>query len=111
MNAINAFRESWTPTGESYSLKVITDWLKEHNKEFFYSDPVNEVAYNHTGICLYFTRCTISIQTSERICGVMFAETAIMREGTITDKILHETPEDVFDYLKQYVVVDNSDQC
>ena len=88
---------------ESYSLKIVTEWLKEKNIPFKYSDQslLSDCLYN-TGVMIDIGETKISIQTHPVIAGWAFAET-LMKNDMLSD-VRHKNPEDLFSYLSKLIV-------
>lgn len=95
--------------GESYSLRKITNWLKQNN--------INDYIYTSSGFCLYETGIRVkindtydvSIQTNPTVAGSAFCETALINNqiGDIEyneklgydDVIKHPEQEDLFNHI------------
>lgn len=97
---------------ETYSLRIITDWLKKKNINYKYSDggisrfPSLEL-YHH-GIKINVKnndnnnfKKEMSIQTNHLIAGCAFAETLLLSD-IMSDK-KHKTPEDLFKYIVSFL--------
>ena len=85
---------------ETYSLQLVTSWLKDHNIQFIYSSPIIEhmPLYQH-GIKIIYKNTYISIQTHPAIAECAFAESLILNDYS-EDAIKHETPNDLFVYIR-----------
>jgi len=101
--------------GESYSLRKITNWLKENN--------LNDYAYTQNGGDLFFSMYStgirvklndtysISIQTNPVIAGPAFCETMLINNISkkleynnnlgYSDVIRHMEQNDVFDHITE----------
>ena len=91
---------------ETYSLNIITKWLKENNLNYIYSSSSavsNCLVYEH-GVTLILNNLKVSIQTHPLIAGWSFAET--LKQNDITSDIRHETPEKLFEYLNKIILED-----
>lgn len=86
-------------TNETYSLSIITRWLKNKNIEYKYCQGrVLGMYLYETGIAIKIKDETISIQTHPMIAGCSFAETLI-RSNMLSDT-RHATPEDLFKFIE-----------
>ena len=100
---------------ETYSLRIITDWLKKKNISYKYNNggsmyPSLEI-YNHgINVKLHKTfennenneKITeLSIQTNHIIAGWAFAET-LLRYDMLSDT-RHANPEDLFKYISNFL--------
>ena len=94
---------------ETYSLKVITDWLKHKNISYKYaSSPIDRVCMYQHGIRVSFPTFELSIQTHPAIAGPAFVET--LRMDNMLSDTRHATPEIFFEFLNELLtteVVDN----
>jgi len=84
---------------ETYSLQVITTWLKQKNITFTYSSSSVDMLglYEH-GIRIPIKNYHLSIQTHPTIAGPAFAET--LKTNNIMSDQRHSTPEDLFNYIE-----------
>lgn len=84
---------------DTYSLSIITTWLKEKNIPFTYCNGggVGFMFYNH-GLRISIKNDTLSVQTHPNITGWAFAETLLL--SNMRDETRHKTPEDLFTYIK-----------
>jgi hypothetical protein len=84
---------------ETYSLNIITRWLKSKKIEYKYcqSSMLGMYLYQ-SGIEIKIKDETISIQTHPMIAGCAFAETLI-RSDMMSDT-RHATPEDLFKFIE-----------
>jgi hypothetical protein len=84
---------------ETYSLRIITEWLTSNNISYIYrSSGVDPIRIYEHGIQIRIPGDrTLSIQTHPSVAGWAFAETLI------TDDMLnekrHKTPDDLFEYI------------
>lgn len=96
----------------TYSLRLVTEFLKSKNIPFVYvNSKVGLFCYNHgCQIQLCNNKYKMSIQTHPLICGVSFAETAILDNngGYALDKfnygddvMRHDTPDKLFEHIMQ----------
>lgn len=110
MSGSNFFREEETSEDEqkydiqereTYSLSIITAWLKEKNIPFNYAQAslgMLSSIYNH-GIRINIKdNDVLSIQTHPDVAGWAFAET-LVRSNMLSD-IRHETPEKLFEFIE-----------
>jgi hypothetical protein len=80
---------------ETYSLNIITSWLKDKNIEFKYSSaPVDRF-----GIRIIFPTFNLSVQTHPMVAGWTFAET--LKTNDMLNETRHATPEKLFDYIEE----------
>jgi len=98
--------------GETYSLRVVTEFLRQNNIEFDYSNARvgGTNFYDHGCRIKIDDRYSISVQTHPSIAGNSFAETAlqdmiskqIVYDGTYGYDAVkqHDTPEDLFQHLR-----------
>lgn len=85
---------------ETYSLSLITSWLKEKNKEFKYSSaPVDRFGIYEHGIRISFPSFSLSVQTHPKVTGWAFAET--LKSDDTINETRHPTPEKLFEYLEE----------
>ena len=91
-------------TNETYSLNIITRWLKSKKIEYKYcqSRVVGMYLLYQTGIEIKVKDESISIQTHPMIAGWAFAETLI-RSNMLSDT-RHATPEDLFKFIESLMV-------
>ena len=98
--------------GETYSLQLITKYLKSENIPFKYSNAgVGFGICNHGCRVIFNDTYNLSIQTHPDVTGSSFAETAlqnqttkqIMYDGTFGyhDVKRWNTPDDLFEHIKQ----------
>lgn len=96
---------------ETYSLRLITDFLKDKNITFEYcNSKVGFMLYNHGCRIDITPRYKLSIQTHPSVIGGAFAETALqdidnarlVYDGTMGyhDVKRFDTPEELFDHIK-----------
>lgn len=96
---------------ETYSLRIITDWLKKKNITYKYNNggSFGLEIYNH-GVTAKLHKTLenntekitdLSIQTNHIIAGWSFAETLI-RSDMLSDT-RHATPEDLFKYISNFL--------
>ena len=95
---------------ETYSLNIITKWLKHNNLNYKYNSSSTGssngfLLYEH-GVTLILDHLKVSIQTHPMIAGWSFAETLIT--NNILSDIRHETPEKLFEYLNQIILEDKT---
>ena len=90
-------------TNETYSLNIITRWLKSKKIEYKYcqSSMLGMYLYQ-SGIEIKVKDESISIQTHPMIAGWAFAETLI-RSNMLSDT-RHATPEDLFKFIESLMV-------
>ncbi len=88
---------------ESYSLKLVTEWLKEKNIPFKYSNQamLSDCLYK-TGVIIDVSDTKVSIQTHPVIAGWAFAETLMIND--MSSDVRHKNPEDLFSYLSKLIV-------
>lgn len=90
---------------ETYTLRIVTDWLKSKNIDYAYSscgvDPIK--IYEH-GIRIKMKEYELSIQTHPSVSGWAFAET--LKTNDIINEQRHNTPEDLFNYLEDILKKD-----
>ena len=93
---------------ETYSLQLITTWLKEKNVTFTYSSSAVDMLglYEH-GIRIPLKKYNLSIQTHPTIAGPAFAET--LKTNDITSDKRHSKPEDLFNYIEALLKQENED--
>lgn len=100
---------------ETYSLRLVTDFLRKHNVEFEYSNAkVGSSFYDHGCRIKINDTYSISVQTHPDIAGYGFAETAL--QNMISKKIVYDgtygycdierfnTPEDLFAHLRSILL-------
>ena len=94
----NVFKE--IKDNETYSLSLITNWLKERDIPFKYSSSRidNYCLYQH-GIRIAFKGFDLSVQTHPMIAGWAFVET--LRTDDMTSDTRHKTPEIFFEFLEK----------
>jgi hypothetical protein len=88
---------------ETYSLNIITNWLKEHNIPFRYAynrSICSNLLYEH-GIRIDLKKFTLSVQTHPIIAGWAFVET--LKTNDMLSDLRHKTPEDFFKYLEKLI--------
>ncbi len=93
---------------ETYSLKIITDWLKQKNmkdlkniKFIYNSAPVDRYGMYQHGIKISFPTFGLSIQTHPMVTGWAFAET--LKTNDMSNEIRHATPEKLFEYIEELI--------
>lgn len=92
--------ENYDNKNESYSLCIITRWLKRKKIDYKYSQSnVLGMYLYQTGITIKIKDEEISIQTHPMIAGWAFAETLI-RSNMLSDT-RHATPEDLFNFIER----------
>lgn len=85
---------------ETYSLSLITTWLKHKNIEFKYaSAPVDRFGIYEHGIRISFPSFNLSVQTHPMVAGWAFAET--LKSDDPINETRHPTPEKLFEYLEE----------
>jgi hypothetical protein len=85
---------------ETYSLNLITSWLKEKNINFKYSSaPVDRFGIYEHGVSISFPSFYLSIQTHPIVTGWAFAET--LKSDDQINETRHPTPEKLFQYLEE----------
>ena len=85
---------------ETYSLNIITSWLKDKNIEFKYSSaPVDRFGNYEHGIRIIFPTFNLSVQTHPMVTGWAFAET--LKTNDMINETRHDTPEKLFDYIEE----------
>jgi hypothetical protein len=83
---------------ETYSLRIITEWLTKHNIPYMYSSPqVAGFSNAEHGVKINIKHGHLSIQTHPMIAAWAFAET-LETSDYDSDK-RHETPEMLFEYI------------
>jgi len=91
--------ENYDNKNESYSLRIITRWLKRKKIDYKYSQSnVLGMYLYQTGISIKIKDEEISIQTHPMIAGWAFAETLI--KTNILSDTRHATPEDLFKFIE-----------
>lgn len=92
-----------TKKDQTYSLSLITDWLKTKNIEYTFSscgvDPIK--IYEH-GIKIDMGDYNLSIQTHPSVAGWAFAET--LKTNDMSNEQRHKTPEDLFNYIEEIIM-------
>lgn len=91
---------------ETYSLRIITEWLKSNNISYTYvSSPAVDryLLYEH-GVVATIGDKKISIQTHPIIAGYAFAETLVF-EDMLSDT-RHKTPEILFEFLTKMLTTE-----
>ena len=90
---------------ETYSLKIITDWLKQKNmkdmkdmKFIYNSAPVDRYGMYQHGIKISFPTFGLSIQTHPMVAGWAFAET--LKTNDMSNEVRHATPDKLFEYIE-----------
>lgn len=97
---------------ETYTLRIVTDFLRSNNIEFKYSSSrVGFGFYEHGCRIQIDDTYQLSIQTHTDVVGESFAETAlqnkvtqrIVEDGTFDyyDVKRFDTPQDLFDHIKE----------
>jgi hypothetical protein len=83
---------------ETYSLKIITEWLTKHNISYKYSSSlVGGFSNAEHGVKIDIKHGQLSIQTHPMVASWAFAETLETTDYD-SDK-RHETPEMLFEYI------------
>jgi len=94
---------------ETYSLKIITNWLKHKNISYKYSSsPVDMLGMYQHGIIVYFPQFELSIQTHPSVAGPAFAET--LRLDNMLSDTRHNTPEILFEFLDELLTTEVIDE-
>lgn len=101
--------------GETYSLRVVTDFLRKNNIEFEYCNArIGTALYDHGCRIKINDTYSISVQTHPDIAGNGFAETAL--QNMVSNKIVYDgtygyddverfmTPEDLFEHLRSILL-------
>lgn len=96
---------------ETYSLRLVTQFLKEHGIDFEHSSANVGILFNDHGCRVKVNDVLdLSIQTHPDVTGTSFAETALM--NTITNKMVDDgthgyddirrwdTPDELFQHIK-----------
>lgn len=96
---------------ETYSLSLITRFLKNQDSTFEYHDAKVGVSFYHHGCRIDLSpRYKLSVQTHPMIAGPAFAETAL--QDMIENKIVYDgtldyddvkrfhTPEELFEHIQ-----------
>ena len=84
---------------ETYSLSLITSWLKDKDIPFKYaSSNVDRYSLYEHGIRIQFEGFDLSIQTHPMIAGWAFVET--LRTDDMSSDTRHKSPEDFFNFLE-----------
>lgn len=107
MTKMNDFEEDVTgrtffaQNNETYSLKIITDWLKQQNIPYVYADaPVDRFGMYHHGIRVSLPTTELSIQTHPSVAGWAFAET--LQISNMLSDTRHVTPEKLFEFIEGF---------
>lgn len=84
---------------ETYSLRIITEWLKSKNITYSYSSSNVDMLnlYEH-GLRISFKDYKLSVQTHPTIAGWAFAES--LKTNDIISDTRHETPQDLFSFIE-----------
>ena len=91
--------ENYDNKNETYSLSIITRWLKRKKIDYKYSQSnVLGMYLYQTGIAIKIKDDEISIQTHPMIAGWAFAETLI--KSNMFSDTRHATPEDLFKFIE-----------
>lgn len=100
-------RTFFSKDNETYSLKIITEWLKQKNISYVYADaPVESFGMYHNGVRVSlknsssFKPVELSIQTHPAIAGPAFAET-LQLPNRLSD-VRHATPEKLFEFIEGF---------
>jgi hypothetical protein len=105
-NIKNDSQESY----ETYSLNIITKWLKDNNLNYVYNScraaSYNDFLLYEHGVTLILNNLHVSIQTHPMIAGSCFAET--LKKNNILSDTRHETPEKLFEYLNEIILEDKT---
>ena len=105
MSFIGDFSKILEHTGknQTYSLRLITDWLKNKNIEYTFSSPrVDPIKIYEHGIRIDMGDCKLSIQTHPSVAGWAFAET--LKTNDMLNERRHKTPEDLFNYIEEIIM-------
>ena len=105
--------------GQTYCLRVITEYLKSKNINFEYcSAKVSHGFYDHGCRIDIGEDLKMSIQTHPMVTGEAFAETAIqnMKTKTMNNSLFnyhgdvkrHYTPEKLFSHIEQVLEAKNN---
>jgi len=108
-NVKELFQGINTDNMETYSLQVITTWLKQKNITFIYSSSSVDMLglYEH-GIRIPLKNYNLSIQTHPTIAGPAFAET--LKTNNIMSDQRHSKPEDLFNYIEALLKQEKEDK-
>ena len=84
---------------ETYSLRIITEWLNSKNITYSYSSSNVDMLnlYEH-GLRISFKDYKLSVQTHPTIAGWAFAES--LKTNDIISDTRHETPQDLFNFIE-----------
>ena len=83
---------------ETYSLRIITDWLKKYGIPYTYSSPrVGGFLNVEHGVKIDIKHGQLSIQTHPMVASWAFAET--LETSDYNSDKRHETPEVLFEYI------------
>jgi len=84
---------------ETYSLRIITEWLKSKNITYNYSSSNVDMLnlYEH-GLRISFKDYKLSVQTHPTIAGWAFAES--LKTNDIISDTRHANPEDLFNFIE-----------
>lgn len=96
---------------DSYSLKLVIDWLKTKDIQYKYAScPIGHGFTEHGVRVKLGGDCELSVQTHPDIAGPAFAETALMYNNDIAyvlnykwDVIRWDTPESLFEHIENMV--------
>lgn len=110
-NKLDSLKETFKKLGnekdnETYSLRIITEWLKSNNISYMYnSSPAVDkyLLYEH-GVTATIGDKKISIQTHPTIAGYAFAETLLY--GNMLSDTRHRTPEILFEFLTKMLTTE-----
>ena len=92
---------------ETYSLQLVTTWLKENKIPFVYSSPnIEYITLYENGLKIKYKDTYMSIQTHPAVAGWAFAETLLL-DNIAGEADKHETPEGLFNYIKSKVKSNN----
>ena len=92
-----------TSKDETYSLRIVTDWLTSHNISYEYrSAGVDAIRIYEHGVSVKLpgnNNKLLSIQTHSSVAGWAFAETLLT--DNMLSEIRHKTPEALFEYIRE----------
>lgn len=95
-------RTFFSKDNETYSLKIITNWLKQQNIPYVYADaPVDRFGLYHHGVRVSLPASELSIQTHPTVAGWAFAET--LQISNMFSDTRHETPEKLFEFIEGFM--------
>jgi hypothetical protein len=104
-------RTFFSKDNETYSLKIITDWLKQKNISYVYADaPVDRFGMYHHGVRVSLKNSSsskpveLSVQTHPSVAGWAFAET--LQIPNMLSDTRHATPEKLFEFLNELLTTE-----